>query len=144
MKTSEIAKTAIDLADAIRAYWDEELPKRHPHYPMIESGEDSGPPPPEEKQLRRFLNGLPEDEAYKLILLMHLGRSDFDAGRLADGYRQLTRTFPKPGWAVSHMLGIGSLAEYLRNGLESLRTHEIDVDALNFEPVQASKARKRR
>jgi hypothetical protein len=37
-------------------------------------GEDSGPPPPEEKKLRQLLGSLPEDMVYKLLVIMHLGR----------------------------------------------------------------------
>ena len=50
MKLSETVKEVIALAEVIRNYWDTELPKRHPDYPFVHPGEDSGPPPPEEER----------------------------------------------------------------------------------------------
>ena len=41
MKLSELVRQVIRLGDASRAYWDRELPKHHPHYPVIRAGEDS-------------------------------------------------------------------------------------------------------
>ena len=87
MKLSETAATVIDLATAIRDYWNTELPKRHRNYPVVSAGEDSGPPPPEEAKLRSFLEKLPDEEIYKLILLMYVGRGDFGTDDLAMHYR---------------------------------------------------------
>jgi len=55
MKLSETANEVIAFAEAVRNYWDTELPKRHPDYPFVHPGEDSGPPPPEEKKLQEAL-----------------------------------------------------------------------------------------
>ncbi len=52
MKLSETVSEVIALAEAIRNYWDAELPKRHPDYPFVHPGEDDGPPPPEEQKLK--------------------------------------------------------------------------------------------
>src|SRR5438094_974080 len=61
MKLSEVAEQVIRLGRAANDYWETELPKRHPDYPLVRPGEDSGPPPPEEAELRTLLNKLPED-----------------------------------------------------------------------------------
>jgi hypothetical protein len=61
MKLAETTEEVIALAQAVRDYWNAELPRRHPNYPIINPGEDSGPPPPEEKKLRNLLARLPED-----------------------------------------------------------------------------------
>jgi hypothetical protein len=79
MKLSETAARMVELATAIRDYWSTELPKRHLHYPIVSPGEDSGPSPPEEAELRDFLAGLSEEKIYKLLLLLYLGRGEFHA-----------------------------------------------------------------
>src|SRR5947209_17797467 len=104
MKLSETAKEVIALAEAIRNYWDAELPKRHPHYPFVHPGEDSGPPPPEEKRLRDLLASLPDDDVYKLALIMHLGRGDFGTEDLVGNFEALKETFGKPELAASQMV----------------------------------------
>ncbi len=135
MKLSEAAKEVIVLAEAIRTYWDTELPKRHPHYPFIHLGEDSGPPPPEEQKLKDLLASLPEDAIYKLALIMYLGRGDFGTDDLAGRYQALRETFGNPRWAASQMMGKTPLADYLTDGLAELRKAGIDMDQLSFAPV---------
>jgi hypothetical protein len=139
MKLSEAAKEAIALADAIRNYWDTELPKRHPHYPLIHAGENSGPPPPEEKKLRDLFASLPEDAIYKLVLIMYLGRGDFGTDHLAEHYQALKETFEKPDWAASQMLHKRPFADYLTDGLAELKKSGIDVDQLTFAPVNSGR-----
>ena len=82
MKLSEAVREVIRLGDASRAYWDRELPKHHPHYPLIRAEEDSAPPPPEDAQIQSLLKSLPEDQLYALILLTYVGRGDFSADDL--------------------------------------------------------------
>src|SRR6266498_2659703 len=135
MKLSETAKEVIALAEAIRNYWDTELPKRHPDYPLVHPGEDSGPPPPEAKKLRDLLASLPEDAIYQLALIMHLGRGDFGTEDLAGHYEALKRTFRKPDWAASQMMEKAPLADYLADGLAELKKSGIDVDRLTFTSV---------
>jgi hypothetical protein len=137
MKLSETAKEVIALAEAIRNYWDAELPKRHPDYPLVHPGEDSGPPPPEEKKLRDLLASLPEEDIYQLALIMHLGRGDFGTDDLAGHYETLKKTFGKPDWTVSQMVAKASLADYLTDGLAELKKHGIDVDHLTFTSVNS-------
>jgi hypothetical protein len=133
MKLSEIINRVIALATAIEDYWAVELPKRHPDYPVISFAEDFGPPPPEEKELRDFLKGLPAATIYILTFIMYLGRGDFGTEDLLERYEEMSDTFKKPEWAVSQMLGKGPLAEYLSNGLEYLSQANLNVDRL-LEP----------
>src|SRR5207249_2735387 len=93
MTVAAAASQVIPLARAIRDYWEAELPKRHPRYPIVDPGTDSGPPPPEEKQLRQLLAQLPEDTVYKLALMMYLGRGDFDTSDLAGEYQAIRDNF---------------------------------------------------
>jgi len=72
MKLSQAAEKVISLATAIQEYWDRELPKRYANYPLVAPGEDSGPPPPEEAELREFLESLPTDDLHKLALPIYL------------------------------------------------------------------------
>ena len=44
MTRTEALKELIRLGERSRAYWDKELPKRHPKWPLVQTGEDSGPP----------------------------------------------------------------------------------------------------
>ena len=136
MKLSEAAARVITIATAIRDYWNTELPKRHPHYPVIGAGEDSGPPPREEAELNSFFSSLPEDDIYKLILLMYLGRGDFGTHDLAMHFRTVKDRFRKREWAISQMKGKAPLADYLADGIEELRKSGIDMDQL-FAPVKS-------
>jgi hypothetical protein len=135
MKLSETAKEVIALADAIRNYWDTELPKRHPDYPLVHPGEDSGSPPLEEKKLKELLENLPEEMLYKLILIMYLAWGDIGTEDLAGQYEALKERFGKPEWAVSQMRGKASLADDLTDGLAELTRNGIDVDTMTFTSV---------
>src|SRR4051812_43730431 len=126
MKVSEAANEVIALAEAIRKYWDVELPKRHPDYPFIKLGENDGPHPPEEEALRDLFSNLPEKTIYQLLLIMYLGRGDYSTDDLAGRYEDLRHKFEKPEWAVSQMMEKTPLAEYLRDGLDELMKSGID------------------
>jgi hypothetical protein len=140
MRVSDAAERAIDLARKVREYYAAELPKRHPNYPVIGLDEESAPSPPEEKELSDFLAALPVEIIYQLILVMYLGRGDFGTNDLADYYETLKRTFSDPKHAASQMMGKAPLADYLLDGLEELRKHNINVDSL---PLSRVKSRKR-
>jgi hypothetical protein len=128
VKLSEVVKEVIGLAQAIREYWDAELPKRHRDYPLVHSGEESGPPPSQEAQLRKLLAELPEDMIYKLLLLMHLGRGDFSTKDLPGRFEQMREMFPKPAWAATFMMEQALLDDYLADGLAKLSAAKISVD----------------
>jgi len=138
MKLSEAVQRTIDLAARIWQYWEAELPKRHPNYPLVNPGEDDGPPPPEEKQLRQFLAGLPEDLLYKLASLMSLGRGDFAVDGLVERYQELKR-FGNPEWVVDLMMDKPALADYLSEWLEELQNNKINVDN---RPLKRTRSRK--
>ena len=135
MRLSDAIRRVIDLAAAIRDYWDTELPKRHPHYPLIRAGEDSGPPPPQEDELRAFLRALPPDDLYAIMAIMYLGRGDYNAVGVAEERRRLMNTFPDPDYASRFMMSKGPLAEYLQDGLATLAADGIDVDTLHLAPA---------
>jgi Protein of unknown function (DUF3775) len=143
MQLSQVLEQVIQLAGASRDYWAAELPKRHPTYPIVPAGEDSGPAPREEAQLQSLLEKLPEDLIYQLVLIMYLGRGDFSVHELEGNFKYLKDTFAKPEWAISQMLSKAPLADYLADGLAELQKHGLDVDALlsqpSKSPVAASK-----
>jgi hypothetical protein len=130
MKLSEIINRIIALATAIRQYWDEEGPKRHPNYPVIRLDEDPDPPPPQREELRTLLMGLSPAATYLLLCIMYVGRGNFGTEDLLGCYEQRSDTFRKPEWAVNQMLGKSPLALYLASGLEELTEAGIDVDGL--------------
>jgi hypothetical protein len=132
VKLSEAVREVIRLGDASRAYWDRELPRRHPHYPIIRAGEDSGPPPPEDAQIQALLESLPEDQLYALILLTYVGRGDFSADHLLPAYQTMKEMFPSRDMAIAQIIGFKTLAEYLTDALEEIHKRRIDLDSLKF------------
>jgi hypothetical protein len=138
MQLSKAAHKVIALATAIREYWETELPKRHPDYPLVRAGEDSGPPPPQEKELKDFLAGLPGDQVYKLLLIMYLGRGDFGTEDLSGSYKYLKDTFGRPAWAISQMMEKAPLAEYVTDGLAVLQKTGLDPDNLALTSARSA------
>jgi hypothetical protein len=139
MKLSDVLNRAIDLSRKVREYYERELPKRHPAYPLVGPGEETAPPPPEEEKLRAFLAGLSEDMIYQLVLIMYLGRGDVTTDDLAGAFRTLKGTFGQTKQAASRLVAIAPLADQLVDGLEELRKHNIDVDGLPLKKVRARK-----
>jgi hypothetical protein len=137
MKLSEAVREVIRLGDASRAYWDRELPKHHPHYPLIRADEDSAPPPPEDAQIQSLLKSLPEDQLYAIILLMYVGRGDFSADDLLPAYQTMKETFPSKDLAIAQMSGKNTLAEYLTDAMEEIQKRHIDLDNLKFARTAA-------
>ena len=128
MRFSETVKRVIEFAEAIDEYWSRELPKRHPNYPLVNPGEQSGPPPPEESALRQFLDSLPDEDLYRLLTLLHLGREDFPATEFDERCREAASDYPERE-AVIWQLVERTLPDYLSDGLESLKASGIDIDA---------------
>lgn len=137
---SEAAQRVIDLARRVRTYYEAELPKRHPDYPLIRDDEDETPPPPEERKLKDFLETLSDETIYQLLLIMHLGRRDFGTEDLAAPYDALKQTFKRPEIAVSQMLAKAPLGDYLADGIEELHKHKINVDKMRLTKVKMKKA----
>jgi hypothetical protein len=145
MNFSEVVHKVIDLSGKIRDYYDTEMPKRFPNYPLINSAagesEEDVPPPPEEKELSDFLASLPEETIYQLYLLMHLGRWEFSANDLAENYERLKKMVETAENAVFEMTAFDTtLGGNLLDGLEELRQHKINIDKM---PLKKTKARKR-
>lgn len=130
MKLSETLKKVIDLARTIDDYWERELPKRHPQYPIVQEGADSGPPPPEEKRLRDLFKSLSDETIYKIALIMHLGRDDFNIQNIAESYKSIKERYKKAEHAANRMIFYSPLADQLFEGLEKLTEEGIDVDKL--------------
>ena len=138
-RASEAVKKVIRLAKVIRDYWETELPKRHPAYPVMNPGEQPLPPPPEAKALAKLFASLPEDVVYQIGLLMYLGRGDFDVRELADYYKTLKENFDSATALASQLTDKAPLADYLQDGLAELEKHNIDVDRLPLKPTKARK-----
>jgi hypothetical protein len=140
MKLSEAAARVIALSGKVREYYDAELPKWYPDYPVIDPAQEGPPPPKEEQELRNFLRSLPAETIYRLVLVMRLGREDFGVDDLPGRYEALKKTFATPEWAVSLMMGKAPLAADLSDGLLELQRHRIPVDDLPLETPQKAKA----
>ncbi len=137
MKLSEAVREIIRLGDASRAYWDRELPRHHPHYPLIRAEEEPAPPPPEDSQIQSLLESLPEDQLYALILLTRVGRGDFRADDLLAAYQTMKETFPGKDLVIAQMMGEKTLAEYLTDAMEEIQKRPIDLDTIRFERTVA-------
>jgi hypothetical protein len=135
MAFSDTVKRVIELATAIREYWDAELPKRHPKYPLVQPGEDSGPPPPKERELQDLLRSLPAENISKLLTLMRLSRGGFPATEFHRRWQALAKTSPDPEWAVSYLSEYAPLAEELADGLQELAASGIDLDSAQPSPA---------
>jgi hypothetical protein len=140
MKLSEAAERVITLARKVRGYYNAELPKWYPDYPVISPAQEGPPPPKEERELRNFLRSLPSETIYRLILVTYLGRRDFGVDDLPSSYEAVKQTFGKPEWAASQMMEKAPLAEYLSDGLLELERHQIPVDDLPLEDMEEAKA----
>jgi hypothetical protein len=139
MTLSAAAHKVIGLAREVHDYYDTELPKRHPNYPLVGPDEETAPSPPAERELRAFLASLSNEMVYQLLLVMYLGRADFGTDDLAGYYEEL-QAYGDPGYAVSEMMDQASLADDLSDGLEELGKHRIDVNKM---PLKKAKLRKR-
>ena len=137
MKTSEVVQELIRLGDASRAYWDKELPKHHPHYPVIRAGEASAPPPPEDAQIAALLKRLPEEQLYLVLLLIYVGRGDYSADRLVPAYQTIKEAFPSSDLAIAQIGGHPTLAEYLADAMEELHKRHVDLDNVKFATTVA-------
>ena len=132
MTRTEALKELMRLGVRSRAYWERELPKRHPKWPLVQAGEDSGPPPPEDAEIRNVLESLPDEDLFLLCLLMYVGRGDFDLDHLKAAYRRTRDTLPGRELAIDQMLGQPALSEYLTEAWDEVQKRHIDLDSLSF------------
>jgi hypothetical protein len=144
MKFSETVNKVLSLAQAVRDYWSVELPKRHPRYPFVNEGDEDGPPPPEQKKLKKLLASLPEDDIYKIALIMRYNRGYSGKKCPTDNLEAVKQWYETPEAAALLMAENAALAGQLSFGLEELKTAGFDVDHLTLTPsVQAAKKVKR-
>jgi hypothetical protein len=142
MKLATAMSKVRALAELIRDYWERELPKRHPHYPLVYDGEDDGPPPPEEKKLRQLLARLPGETLYKIALIMNVGGHAVPVSDLGGGYQQLQEEFENPSDLASFLTVRAQLADDLEEGVEMLESQHIDLDKLDKMDLDTARERK--
>jgi len=132
MTRTEAIKELIRLGERSRAYWDRELPKRHPKWPLIQKGESSGPSPPEDAEIQKLLTSLPEEDLFLLCLLMYVGRGDFDIDHLRPAYQRMREAFSSRELAIDQMVGKPALSEYLADAWDEVQKHHINLDSPSF------------
>jgi hypothetical protein len=142
MTLSEAVKRVIDLATNIPVYYETELRKLFPNYPLVDlEVEEKLPPPSEEQQLKEFLDSLPDELIYQLILIVQFWRGYFRLEDMAAYYAGMKDTVGDRAAAQSWlMFNKGTLADALLSGLEELDKYKIGLDKL---PLKKAKARKR-
>ncbi len=132
MKLFEVIQEVIRLGDASQAYWDRELPRHHPRYPVILDGEQPAPPPPEDAQIAKLLENLPDNQIYVVALLTYVGRGDFTADHLGSKYEAVREMLPTRELAIAQITGQKTLADYLADALAEFQKRHIDLDSLTF------------
>lgn len=141
MKVSDAVNKVIDLAGKISNYYETELPKKYPNYPIVDLDEENFPPPPETKELNDFLATLTDETIYQLMLIASLGRNEFSVDNLAANYERLKGELGSSKQAVSEMMITAPvLAEELSDGMEELNKHAMNVNKM---PLKRTKAQKR-
>ena len=132
MKLSRVVGELIRLGDASHAYWDHELPKHHPHYPVVRAGEASVPPPPEDARFKRCSAALRTISSTPSHSLRTWARATFSADHLQTAFQTMKETLPNKELAIAQIMAEKSLAEYLTDAMEEIRNREIDLDHLEF------------
>ncbi|CAN5451297.1 hypothetical protein BH10PLA2_BH10PLA2_03800 [soil metagenome] len=130
MKLSDAVRDIIRLGDASRIYWDMELRKHHPRYPIVLPGEEPVPPPPESVEIRAILNSLSEEQLYVLLLLTYVGQGTYRADDLSISYQAVKEAFPYRALAIDQMMDNIGIAEDLEDASEELRKQHIQIDSL--------------
>ncbi len=131
IKLTEILPELLRLYEERSDYCENELPKMYADYPLVGPGEDPDPPLPQDAQIRELLERLPGDMVYQLILIMDLGLEHFGTQDLAEQFDAIKDDFGKPESARSFIVGLGSFASSLTDGLAKLEESQIDVDKLD-------------
>jgi hypothetical protein len=141
MNLSEAVNRVIGIASKIPVYYETELRKLFPNYPLVDlEVEEKLPPPPEEQQLREFLESLSDDLIYQLILIVHFWRGYFRLEDMAAYYAGMKDTVGDRTQALSLlMIYEFTLADQLASGLEELREHKINPDRLPLKKVKVQK-----
>lgn len=140
MKLSGVVRKVITLGRKVRKYYDIELPKWYPDYPFAWPGQEGPPPPKEEGELRTFLESLPSEMIYQLMLIIGLGSERFRPDDLPGSYEGLKQKYIEPEWAIDEMVQSAPLAGYLSDGLSVLKRHSIPVNDLPLEDTEKATA----
>lgn len=138
MKLSEAIRKVIDLGRKIEQYYDTELPKYHPNYPLVTLEEPEPPPPPQEKELRDLLATLSHEMTCQLLLLANLGRMYFGTEELASRFEELHGAYSQSE-AARDLMAVAPLADILLDALAELHKHKINVDRLSLKKVASRK-----
>lgn len=140
MNLSEATNKVIELDRKIRDYYDAEIPKWLPNYPLVGPGEEEPPPPPEERDLEAFLSTLSEDILFRMLLVMRFGWGAMGVDKLSENYETLKDTIGDRDEAVGElMMEKTALADQISDGLEELRKHKINVDRIPLKKVKLRK-----
>ena len=135
MSFLDMVNQVIDLSQQINHYYDDEMPKFHSDYPLIQINEVGPPPPPSEMALKKLVMSLPDHSIYQLMMIMYLGRGDFSVDDRDERVIQLQKTFPARKQAITQIISKGPLAKYLIAGLATLTRYGIDPEPLSPEPM---------
>ena len=129
MTLSEVIRRAIPLAKAMSDYWEAELPRRFKQYPFVQEGEDRGPMPPEQVQLKSLLDSLPDEDVYRLQLVIECGRRGFGPAQFAERLADIKghKNAKLLAWQMGEHL---ALWLQLEEGLEQMQKYGVDVNAL--------------
>jgi hypothetical protein len=140
MKLSEAFNQVVSLDRKIQEYYNTELPKRHPNYPLVGPDDEEPPPPPEEKELEEFLRRLPDNLLYQLRLISDFNWGRFQVDELAEYYHGMKENVGDREELISEMMWDKAvLADVLEDGLEKLGRYKITLDNMPLKKVKARK-----
>jgi hypothetical protein len=141
MNLSDAVNRVIELSDKVHDYYETELRKRYPSYPLVDLDEGNVPPPHEEQELRDFLSSLSDELIYQLTLIRDLHRGVVGRDDLAEAYETSKEMIGDRENAISELMySVTALADELSHALEEFREYKINVDKL---PLKKVKTRKR-
>jgi len=143
MKLSEAATKSIELSAKVLEYYERELPKFHPNYPLINPDDSEPAPPPEEAELREFLEVLSPETIYQLYLIKNIGCYVYKVNEMNEHYQELLSMYPKKEWTLTILARNVTLADDLRDGIEILREAGFDVDTLPLPKPKKRSVQKR-
>ena len=136
MTFSEVVARVTELSAAINAYWDAELRKLHPRYPIVNPDIPDPPPPPQAEELRRFLRARPAGEVHKLLALSAAGEY-LSAPEFIRRLGDYNTNPPDVNDGIEELVGMPALEEYLPEGVRRLTVAGIKLDAAEMSAVSA-------
>jgi hypothetical protein len=134
MKLSEIVARVCDLGTAVAEYRERMRPRSTGSGRGVIPVSQLPPPPPrlaEELELRALLGSLVVAQLNALLVIMYVGRGDWDAeDDFLDHYHHISDTFPHAAWAVDKLLSKRALVEFLRQGVAAFTRAGKNIDHL--------------